>query len=235
VLSFGNSLHAVLEALHRPLPGENASPPPQREILESQLEDLLTIHWRSEGYPDKESEQAALLEARSILKYYVRSPYVPSGQVLGSELYLNTHMTVASRKLELSARFDRVELLPGGVLECLDYKTNRDGQVPSPNLLASDLSSFIYFLLAWVHFRSNPAVESVAISQLNLWSLSKSKADFSQRHIVANKEALIQLVASITAEEFEPRTNRSCAWCPALENCPAWLELDLDDVTRFGA
>jgi hypothetical protein len=202
-------------------------------MLEARVDDLLSLHWQSAGYTDRDTEEAAFLEARSILTYYVRSPYIPAptGTLLGNELYLNCHTTLAGRKVELSARFDRCELLSGGVLECLDYKTNRDGQVPSATSLASDLPSFIYFVLAWHRWRSDPRVNSVAISQLNLLSLCKTRVEYSQRQIVVQKAALVELVAAIAAEEFEPRTNKGCAWCPVQESCPAWSELDLDDLT----
>lgn len=236
--SFANTLHCVLEALHQATPGEHTGPPPGREMLEAQIDDLLSLHWQSAGYTDRDTEEAAFLEARSILTYYVKSPYIPTptGSLLGSELYLNCHTTLAGRRVELSARFDRCELLlPGGVLECLDYKTNRDGQVPSATSLTSDLPSFLYFILAWHRWRSDPRVNSVVISQLNLLSLCKTRVEYSQRQIVTNKAALIELVAAIAAEEFEPRTNRSCAWCPVQESCPAWAELNLEDLEGFDA
>src|SRR4028119_1442486 len=93
-MSFGNSLHAVLDALHK-VPSEASDVPTQTD----KVADLLPLHWRSNGYTDKESEDAAFLEASSVLKYYVRSPHVPSGTLLGTELYLSCHTSVAHRRV----------------------------------------------------------------------------------------------------------------------------------------
>lgn len=244
-LSFGNTLHAVLEDLHRPSPGDVGSLLAQ-ETLESRIDGLLSLHWHGEGYPDEQSQLAAYEEARSILKYYVKSRHTPTGLVLGTELYLTCHTRLAGQSVELSARFDRVELLPGpeGILECLDYKTSRGGNLssatsrggnlPSANVLADQLSGFLYFTLAWKNWRDDPRVNTIVLSQLNLLTLSKTRVEYSQRHIVTHKAALTELVAAIAAEKFEPRPNRNCPWCPVRQSCPVQAtSLDMAELDGF--
>ncbi len=239
-LALGNCLHAALESLHRPSPTEALGlnePYPAQEgaqgfgsVSDEELSRLISQHWRSDGYEDSRSEEAAYLQACDILRYYARSEHMPKGQVLATEAYLTAVTTLRGYRVEMSCRADRLELHSDGTLEVLDYKLTRGGALPTQDTLAADLASFLYFLLVWHHYKRHPAVRNVSISQLNLLSLQKVEVSYCQRQIVHHRAALTELVVRAMRGRMEPRPYHGCAWCPVRETCPAWETLDLDDL-----
>ena len=208
-LSFGNSLHSALEQLHR-----HGS----ARVTADDIPALLRKHWKGEGYanPTQEGEQFAV-GVEALQKYLVNFGAV-SGAVLGLELFLSSKVALGGLQFELVCRADRVEMLPDGRLEVLDYKTNADGQLPSAESLTTDLATFVYYLLARVSYSQ---FTQVKVSQLNLLSLVKVCVEYSETQRAENKAGLLKLVQDIEASRFEPRPGVYCRWCSVREHCPA--------------
>lgn len=217
-LSFGNSLHAALEALHRP----NAA-----ATSELAPEALLRHHWRSEAYatPEQAAEQFAV-GVLALTRYsQVRLPV--TGRVLSTELYLSRVIVQNGVRFEVGGRIDRVTLLPDGELEILDYKTNHDGQVPAPAALALDLPTFIYYLLARLAYPDHPRT---VLAQLNLLTLQETRV-----HYTADQREMLKGQLLLTAVELDfghsaPTPGTHCAWCPFRVDCPAMGETTLDSL-----
>ncbi|HEX9987519.1 MAG TPA: PD-(D/E)XK nuclease family protein [Chloroflexia bacterium] len=242
-MSLSNTLHAALDTLHRPSPcellGLTEPLPDQRNardlsgLSEQELSSLVSRHWQTDGYQDSVTEETAYTQACEILRYYAQSEHTPHGQVLATEAYLTATTTLKGYRVELSCRADRIELHQDGVLEVLDYKLTKNGQLPSARALAEDLSSFVYFLLIGHHYKRHPGVRAVRISQLELMNLTKVEAEYDHDQVARHKEALAELVQSVMggSRELEPHVSSACAWCPVQQTCPAWSEIDLDDIT----
>jgi hypothetical protein len=115
----------------------------------------------------------------------------------------------------------------------LDYKLSRNGDLPAFRALSEDLASFLYFLLAWQHFKADVRIKNVRISQLGLLNLNKVEVEYDQHQIIGHKEALVGLVETVMEGKLEPRTNAGCDWCPVRPVCPAWTVLDIDDLNSF--
>jgi RecB family exonuclease len=232
VMSLGSSLHAVLDALHKP--GQE-SQPAGAGMSSQEVDRLLSRHWRKEGYANTEEEEAAWEQARSILRYYCRSQHVPQGEVLATEAYLSCLTTIKGFTVELSCRADRMELHNDGTLEIVDYKVSASGEVPTASTLAEDLPTFLYFLLAWHYHRADARVRNVRFSLLNLISLAKVGVQYDQHQVVQHRNALEEAVVAALSGDLEPRVNAGCAWCPVHDGCPAWAELDMADLDSFEA
>lgn len=242
-MSLSNTLHAALDTLHRPSPcellGLTEPLPAQRNadglkgLSEQELRSLVSRHWQTDGYADSRAEEAAYALACDILKYYAQSEHTPHGQVLATEAYLTATTTLRSHRVELSCRADRIELHSDGTLEVLDYKFSRNTSLPSTRALAEDLSSFVYFLLVGHRYKRHAGVRAVRISQLDLMCLTKVQVEYDHDQIARHKEALAELVQSVMggSRELEPHVSAACAWCPVQQTCPAWSEIDLDDIT----
>jgi YD repeat-containing protein len=41
------------------------------------------------------------------------------------------------------------------------------------------------------------------------------------------------LVTSAMERPLEPQVNAGCAWCPVQQSCPAWSEINFDDLTEL--
>jgi RecB family exonuclease len=244
-LAFGNCLHAALETLHRPstteLLGLNEPYAPQdgmsscKTLSDEDLSRVMSQHWRPEGYEDRQAEEAAFTQACDILRFYARSEHTPHGQVLATEAYLTALTTLRGYRVEMSCRVDRLELHSDGRLEVLDYKLTRNGDLPSARALSEDLSSFLYWLLAWHHYKKDPRVRNVRISQLALLTLAKVEVEYDQHQVIRHREALAELVTCVMESPLEPRINAGCAWCPVQQSCPAWADLNLAELDSFEA
>jgi RecB family exonuclease len=245
-MSLSNTLHAALDTLHRPSPCEllglnhplntpSSANGMKEQLSEQELSSLVSRHWQTDGYEDSQAEEAAYTQACEILRYYAQSEHTPHGQVLATEAYLTATTTLRGYKVELSCRADRIELLEDGVLEVLDYKLTKNGQLPSARALTEDLSSFLYWLLIGHHYKRHPGVRAVRISQLDLLSLTKVQAEYDHDQVALHKEALTELVHSVMggSRELEPHVSAACAWCPVQQACPAWSEIDLDDISNL--
>lgn len=208
-LFFGNSLHAALEVLHRY---------GSTRVFAEDIPALLRKHWKGEGYASlqQEAEQFALGVAS--LEKYVAAFGTVSGAILGLEIFLSRTVTQGELRFELVCRADRVELLPDGRLEVLDYKTNADGQLPSADSLTNDIATFVYYLLARISY---PQYPQVIVSQLNLLSLTKVCIEYTDAQRTENKAGLLKLVQDVEANHFEPRPGVYCRWCSVREHCPA--------------
>lgn len=207
-LSFGNSLHGALEELHRV---------GSARVHAEEIPDLRHKHWKNEGYANPAQEAEQYVVGVTVLQKYLAAYGVVSGSVLGLELFLSSKVTLGDMQFELVCRADRIEMLPDGRLELLDYKTNADGQLPSTPSLVTDLATFIYYLLARISYSQ---FSHVIVSQLNLISLAKVGVEYSEAQRTENKAGLLQLVHDIEAGHFQARPGPHCRWCSVRDHCP---------------
>jgi putative RecB family exonuclease len=216
-LSFGNSIHAALEQMHRYyLP----------HGLEFDSRELLAGHWRAGDY--NESQESARYFERGVeaLEKYVALATRAEGEVLGTEMFLSRIVRLQSERVRLSCKVDRLDRRPDGHLEALDYKTNGNGLVPTREHLAEDMGSFLYYALVRLTY---PETEHVIVSQLNVLSLAKVEVEYDRVMVAAHKKSLCDIVGQIRVEAFEPRPSGACSWCRVKDSCPAFgPETDLE-------
>lgn len=218
-LSFGRSLHAALEELHR-VGGGGIAEYPDR---------VLRRHWEADAYAGEQDSEAHFAKGCDALRRYLDA-YLPStARVLGTEVFMAHVVKVSGLQIRLGCKADRVGLCPDGVLEILDYKTNASGRLPVPESLLSDLPTFLYYVLARISY---PQHSRVRVSFLNLLSLASVGIEYDASQVAANKQALAAQVRAFAADSFEPRPGEACAWCPVQDHCPVFgKEIDLDSLT----
>ncbi len=216
--SFGCSVHAALEELHRP------DMPPRSFDAEA----LLRRNWRRDGYANQAEEEVYLKKGIEALGTYTDRMLPAAGTIVGTEVFLSRTITLAGYRFELGCKADRIEVLPGGALEVLDYKTNGNGEIPSSEMLAADPATFVYFALARVSY---PAHSHVVVSQLNVLTLAKVIVDYTPEQVAVNKATLVSILDQIERAQFEPRPNGHCAWCAVKRYCPLFgPEVSLDEL-----
>jgi len=203
-LAFGDSLHRALHRFHD-------RPVPVAPSLE-ELHDILASEWVTEGYRDSSEERVYLDHARQVLAEYHRvnagSFRIPAA--------LEFRFTVEVEGIELSGMIDRMDRIPGGGYEIIDYKTNR--RLPPKAVVDRDLQLSLYYLAAREIWGIEP-------ERLTLYFLLPGERITTFR-TPADADELKRRIATIAeriaAGKFEPRQNPLCDWCDFQRVCPLY-------------
>jgi putative RecB family exonuclease len=207
-LSFGSSVHAVLEWLfdrkHPVLPS-----------VEETL-DALKQRWESTGYVDvpREQQLEAYAHARQVVSdFHARVAAVgfrlPAATEQWFELPFPDQVVVVGA-------IDRVDVDPDGSLRVLDYKTSRRARTRGQ--VARSLQLAIYALAARELYGRLPATVAldfvvpgltveIPVDELDLADVPRRVAEVARR---------------VRAREDAPTPNRLCDWCDFRDLCPAW-------------
>ena len=201
-LSFGDSLHRALHLFHsRPVPV-----PPSAE----ELEEMLDAVWVREGFRDESEEHTYRDHGSQVLRQYHRenaADYrIPAA--------LEHRFTIEVEGVALSGVIDRMDRIPGGGYEIIDYKTNR--RLPPQQRIDQDLQLSIYHLAA-------NEVWGIEPERLTLYYLlpGQRMTTVRTRADVDDLHRRIGVVSErISAARFEPRQNPLCDWCEYQHLCP---------------
>lgn len=216
-LSFGRSLHAALEELHRTDAAALSDP-----------EQLLRRHWEAGGYADGREEDAYFARGRDALRRYMDAQLASAGVVVGTEVFMSYVVNMKGLRVKLGCKADRVAVDAGGVLEVLDYKTNASGRLPTPESLTEDMPTFLYYVLTRLWY---PEHKAVRVAQLNVLTLARVEVEYDEAQVAANKKSFLAHARAFAASAFEPSPSEACAWCTVQDRCPTFSrEADFDSV-----
>jgi putative RecB family exonuclease len=203
-LSFGDSLHRALHRFHdRPVP----VPPSLAE-----LHEMLDLTWVSDGFADESEERMYHDHGRQVLAQYHRE------NVEGYRIpaALEFRFTIEVEGVALSGVIDRMDRIPGGGYEIIDYKTNR--RLPPRSRIDADLQLSVYHLAA-------KEVWGIEPERLTLYYLLPGERMTTARtkKDVDELRRRIAIVAErVEAGKFEPRPNPLCDWCEYQSLCPVF-------------
>jgi DNA helicase-2/ATP-dependent DNA helicase PcrA len=202
---FGILIHQVLERYHAAAdPGAPLAPL-------ADLLGLLEAGWRRGGFGDSEEERQLRGKAAAALaRYHERAASEESQPVWFERSFtfrLGPHL--------LRGRVDRVDRLPSGEYELIDYKT---GRPKTAEQLAEDVQLSLY-----------------AIGAREAWSLEASRGAYyylldDQKVAVPGDEERAEWISSVAgevatgikAQEFEPTPSlQACSMCDYRLVCPA--------------
>jgi DNA helicase-2/ATP-dependent DNA helicase PcrA len=196
---FGIVVHQVLERFHAA--GEQLGP--LAELLA-----LLEQSWRRAGFGDSDEERQLRGKAAAALaRYHERARTDESRPV-----WFERQFTFKLGPHLLRGRVDRVDRLPTGEYELIDYTT---GRPKSPEQLAEDVQLSLY-----------------AVGAREAWGLEASRGAYyylldDEKVAVEGDDDWIRAVATevaegIKAQEFEPTPSvATCALCDYRLVCPA--------------
>src|SRR5438874_1788724 len=133
-LSFGDVLHRVLYRFHnRPVPVA-----PSLEDLHDMLED----EWRDDAFVTDSDGELYRQHAWQILAEY----HAANADQFRIPAALEHRFTVDVDGVQLHGVIDRMDRIPGGGYEIIDYKTSR--RLPPKQYVDSDLQLSLYYLAA---------------------------------------------------------------------------------------
>lgn len=200
--SFGSSLHRALQEYH----AAGGADTQDAEALVSRLEE----GWVGAGYESAEAENAHLSQGREILATYHESAAAQEGVTLYTEKMLRVDMG----DYALTGRIDRLDSLPDGELEVIDYKSGE--RIPTPEDVAEDLPMAIYQLLCVRKFEC-PRVKA---SIHHLRTGRKVSAVRTAPEVEPVAEGVDAVFTRIRGEErFEQVEGDHCRHCDFFDRC----------------
>jgi len=201
---FGILIHNVLERFHK------------EELDEGEdglrlLMGLFEAGWRRSGFGTSDDELQYRERGREAMRLYWERELVAEGE----PIWLERKFDFQIGPHHLRGRVDRVDRLPDGSHELIDYKT---GERKSAAELESDLQLALYRLAA----RKAWDVEAAAGSYYYVLDAEKVAVATQPDDAERVERTVLQVGEGILSQDFEPRPSPTvCSWCDYKLICPA--------------
>ena len=200
---FGIAVHQVLERYHG---ADDEAPGDLTELLL-----LLDASWRRGGFGDSDEERQLRQKATAALtRYHERARSDDASPVWFERKFsfkLGPHL--------VRGRVDRVDRLPSGEYELIDYKT---GRPRSADQLANDVQLSLYAIGA----REAWGLEATHGAYYYLLDDQKVAVSGDPERGEWIRSVAIEVAEGIKAQEFEPTPSpRACKLCDYQLVCPA--------------
>jgi DNA helicase II / ATP-dependent DNA helicase PcrA len=201
---FGILIHNVLERFHK-------EPPESDEDGLPLLTHLFETGWRRTGFGSTDDELQFRDRAREALRLYWERERVAEGE----PVWLEKKFDFKVGEHHVRGRVDRVDRLPDGDYELIDYKT---GERRTEAELESDLQLALYRLAA----REAWEVEASTGSYYYVLDADKVAAPTKPDDAERVERTVLQVGEGVLSQDFEPRPSPSvCSWCDYRLICPA--------------
>lgn len=201
---FGILIHNVLERFH----GEEAE---GGEEGLRRLTGLFEAGWRRAGFGSSDDELQFRDRAREAMRLY----WERESDSEAEPVWLERKFDIRIGEHHVRGRVDRVDRLPGGGHELIDYKT---GERKSEADLESDLQLALYRLAA----REAWDLEARTGSYYYVLDGDKVAAPVRPDDAERVERTVLEVGAGILGQDFEPRPSTTvCAWCDYRLICPA--------------
>jgi len=201
---FGILIHNVLERFHK-------EPPESDEEGLRQLNNLFETGWRRTGFGSTDDELQFRDRAREALRLYWENERVAEGE----PVWLERKFDFKVGEHHVRGRVDRVDRLPDGDYELIDYKT---GERRTEAELENDLQLALYRIAA----REAWDVEASTGSYYYVLDADKVAAPTKPDDAERVERTVLQVGEGILSQDFEPRPSPAvCGWCDYRLICPA--------------
>jgi DNA helicase II / ATP-dependent DNA helicase PcrA len=211
---FGILIHQVLERFHAEELRAARRPGPGAEPQAGSLDRLLALFeagWRRAGFGSSDDELQYRDRAVAALARY-RDRHARSES---SPVWLERNFSFALGAHQLRGRVDRVDRLPGGSYELIDYKT---GESRGPSGRSDDVQLALYRLAA----REAWQVEAELGSYWYVLEDERVPVPSAPDDAERVERTVLEVAAGIEGQDFEPRPSHEiCSWCDYRLICPA--------------
>jgi len=208
-LSFGDAIHKTLFAFYKA--AKEGKNPTKKDLLK-----ILEENWSSVGYASKAHEMKMKKQGEEILANFYEKAYDPKHLPKDLEQMFTIKI---SPNFKIGGKIDRVDELPDGKLEIIDYKT---GKVPSEEKIDKNLQMTIYALAAQDEgiYGKNP--EEVILSFYFLDTQEKISLQRTRQQLEEAKKTLLLKKKEIESSDFSPKPSNLCDFCEFRLLCEAW-------------
>lgn len=216
LLAVGNAIHHALERFFG-LQVEDRS----ADTLERALRAVWPEHRKRAGFRSREEEAAHGVAAITMLRSFADN-YEISAIPIAREQWVSTRLPSG---IEVFGKVDRVDRLPSGSLDVIDYKTGR--RMIEPEEMSDDPAAQIYLLATEEKYGEQ--VERVRF--LYLATGQEVRWSPEREDIAAVKERLAELTTRLTREtEWEANPGFACRTCSVSHHCDDYGRVTLDDL-----
>jgi DNA helicase II / ATP-dependent DNA helicase PcrA len=211
---FGIVIHQVLERFHSSTAATDTAAGSTGEADAGSLERLMALFaaaWRRSGFGESDDELQFREKAiEALRRYHARE--VSSGS---RPRWVERKFDFRIGPHHLRGRVDRVDQLPGGGYELIDYKT---GDPRPQRELESDVQLAIYRLAAREAWR----LEGAAGTYWYVLADEKVAVGGSPDDLERVEGVVLEVGEGILGQDFEPRPSPEiCSWCDFRLICPA--------------
>ncbi len=198
---FGILIHNVLERFHK----DGGAGGLER------LMDLFESGWRRTGFGSSDDELQFRDRAREAMRLY----WEREAEAEGEPLWLERKFDIKIGPHRVRGRVDRVDRLPDGSHELIDYKT---GERKSEAALENDLQLALYRVAA----REDWDLEASACSYYYVLDADKVAAPIGPDDAERVERTVLEVGEGVLGQDFEPRpAPTTCSWCDYRLICPA--------------
>jgi DNA helicase-2/ATP-dependent DNA helicase PcrA len=202
---FGILIHSVLERFHKDS-GEDETGGGLAELI-----DLFESGWRRSGFGSSDDELQFRDRAREAMRLY----WERERESEGEPAWLERKFDIRIGEHQVRGRVDRVDRLPDGSYELIDYKT---GERRSEAQLENDLQLALYRLAA----REAWGLEAGTGSYYYVLDAEKVAAPTKPDDAERVERTVLEVGEGVLGQDFEPRPSpTACGWCDYRLICPA--------------
>jgi DNA helicase-2/ATP-dependent DNA helicase PcrA len=202
---FGILIHNVLERFHK----EDDDQAGEEGL--NRLMGLFEAGWRRTGFGSSDDELQFRDRAREAMRLY----WERESESEGVPVWLERKFDIRIGDHYVRGRVDRVDRLPDGSHELIDYKT---GERKSEAELENDLQLALYRLAA----REAWEVEAKSASYYYVLDADKVAAPIRPDDAERVERTVLQVGEGVIGQDFEPRPSPTvCSWCDYRLICPA--------------
>jgi DNA helicase-2/ATP-dependent DNA helicase PcrA len=200
---FGILMHNVLERFHK-------EPPEPGDELRT-LNRLFEAGWRRGGFGGSDDEMQYRDRGREALRLYWQRERDSDSE----PVWLERKFDFKVADHHVRGRVDRVDRLPDGNYELIDYKT---GERKTEEDLDSDLQLALYRMAA----RAAWDIEAAYASYDYVLDAEKVEAPTRPDDAERVERTVVTVGEGVLSQDFEPRPSPSiCSWCDYRLVCPA--------------
>jgi DNA helicase-2/ATP-dependent DNA helicase PcrA len=203
---FGILIHSVLERFHKEAGEDEAAGGGLDELI-----DLFESGWRRSGFGSSDDELQFRDRAREAMRLY----WERERESEGVPAWLERKFDIRIGEHQVRGRVDRVDRLPDGSYELIDYKT---GERKGEAQLENDLQLALYRLAA----REAWGLEAGAGSYYYVLDADKVAAPVRADDAERVERTVLEVGEGVLSQDFEPRPSpTTCSWCDYRLICPA--------------
>jgi DNA helicase-2/ATP-dependent DNA helicase PcrA len=203
---FGILIHSVLERFHKDSGSDDAGTGGLAELM-----DLFEAGWRRSGFGSSDDELQFRDRAREAMRLY----WERESESEGEPVWLERKFDIRIGPHQVRGRVDRVDRLPDGSYELIDYKT---GERRSEEQLENDLQLALYRLAA----REAWGLEAGTGSYYYVLDADKVAAPVRADDAERVERTVLAVGEGVLGQDFEPRPSpTTCSWCDYRLICPA--------------